>query len=187
MRRISGLVAAMAGIALMSCADKDPVSSLTQDEPIPAAKLTVSNAVTSSCDGPDCRPGFGGPFVQPMDDRVAEEKFTPAAGGTVITDRVQFGRIAISSVEVANLPPGREFELVVVVAPEGVLEFANDVVVESGPILIGDNGLLSVTDFPVGDFLPGTYRVDIVVFPPGDEFPRDFISACNPFPIVTVK
>ena len=88
-----------------------------------------------------------------------------------------------------TVSPGREFELVVVVAPEGVLEFANDVVVESGPILIGDNGLLSVTDFAVGDFLPGTYRVDIVVFPPDpeDSFPRDFISACNPFPIVTVK
>ena len=64
-----------------------------------------------------------------------------------------------------------------------------DVIVESGPIKIGEDGLLRVTDFAVGAFDPGTYRVDIVVFPADseDSFPRDFISACNPFPIVTVK
>ena len=124
-----------------------------------------------------------------MDDRIAEEKFTPAAGGTVITDRVQFGRIAISSVEVANLSPGREFELVVIVGADGDRGFAPVVFVESGPIEIGDDGMLSATDFAVGEFEPGTYRVDILVFPPDSEdaFPRDFISACNPFPVVTVK
>ncbi len=122
-----------------------------------------------------------------MNDRFAVEKFTPAAHGKVRTLTVQDGEIAISRVQIQNLPSGREFEVVVTVGADGDKGFNPVVIVESDPIEIGGNGLLRVTNFEVGTFAPGTYRVDILIFPAGDGFPRDFILACDPAPFVEVR
>jgi hypothetical protein len=130
--------------------------------------------------------GGGKVETDDMNDRFAGEKFAPAANGIVQTRIVQDGEITVASVKIHNLPAGREFEVVVVVGPEGETGFVPDVIVDSGSIMIGGNGRLTVSDLEVGKFAVGTYRVDIFVMPPGDGLERDFILACQPAPFVTV-
>ncbi|MCZ6766184.1 MAG: hypothetical protein O7D32_04555, partial [bacterium] len=119
----------------------------------------------------------GGVENDDMNDRAAVETFTPAARGRVKTVRVQTGEISILKVSAQNLPVGREFEVVVTVGPEGETDFIPVVIVEGDPIEIGRNRRLTVENIAVGSFDPGVYRVDILVFPAGDGFPRDFILA----------
>lgn len=63
MSKMKGLFAAVAAVTMMSCADKDPVSSFNQGEQ--AGKLTLSNAVAGGCETPNCRPGFEPPIPLP--------------------------------------------------------------------------------------------------------------------------
>ena len=125
--------------------------------------------------------------IDDMNDRFGEP-FNPRAGGTVTTRTVQNGSIAISLVQIQNLPSGQEFKVVVAVGADGDTGFAPVVIVEGDPIEIEKNGELRVRDFSVGSFAPGTYRVDILVLRAEQALADfNFISACEPAPFVTVR
>ncbi len=122
-----------------------------------------------------------------MNDRFAIEKFDPPANGFEKTRTTQQGSIEILKVQVHSLGGDREYEVVVTVGVEGETDFDPDVIVESGPILANKGGHFTLKNFDVGDFDPGTYRVDILVMPPGDGIDREFLLACQPAPFVTVE
>ena len=83
-------------LMLMGCGDKDPVSSTGEgDGSLPAAKLTISNRVASTCDGAfwRCRPGFGGgsvtfrPDVPPPPEPIRTRiSFVDDNGSTFVID-----------------------------------------------------------------------------------------------------
>jgi hypothetical protein len=60
-------------LAMAGCSDKDPVSSAptaTEDD-ASAAKLVVSGTkAAGTCEGPGCRPGFGGVSFEEVDALV---------------------------------------------------------------------------------------------------------------------
>lgn len=122
-----------------------------------------------------------------MNDRFAIERFDPPAGGFVKTQLTQQGEIEIRMLQVHGLEPDREYEVVVTVGADGVTVFAPVVIIESDPITANAGGHFVLMNFQVADFDPGTYRVDIIVMPPGEGFPRDFLLACEPFFLVTVE
>ena len=129
-----------------------------------------------------------------MNDRFAiltgGVTFHPPANGDVRTKLVQRGSISIQEVTIKHLGPG-DYGVVVTV---GSLADACDpdtfdpqFSVESSPITVTANGKLALKHFFVGNFPPGTYRVDIIVVPAGTGIGVDFLLACDPFPCVTVK
>ena len=125
-----------------------------------------------------------------MNDRFAILTFHPPANGDVRTKLVQKGSISIQEVNIKHLDPG-DYGVVVTVGsladacdPDA---FAPQAVVESSPITVTANGKLALKHFFVGNFPPGTYRVDILVVPAGTGIGVDFLLACEPFPCVTVK
>ena len=122
-----------------------------------------------------------------MNDRLAIERFDPPARGFVTTQSIQQGAIEILTLQVRGLEPDREYEVVVTVGADGEKEFGPVVIAESGPITVNAAGNFTLTHFHVADSDPGTYRVDIIVMPPGDELARDFLLACEPFFLVTVE
>jgi hypothetical protein len=122
-----------------------------------------------------------------MNDRFAIERFDPPAGGFVKTQLTQQGAIEILMLQVHGLEGDREYEVVVAVGADGETEFCPVVIAESGPISANAGGHFVLTNFHVADFDPGTYRVDIIVMPPGDGLDRDFLLACEPAPFVTVE
>ncbi len=122
-----------------------------------------------------------------MNDRLAIEKFDPPANGFVKTQTTQQGSIEIFLLQVHSLGGDREYEVVVAVGADGETEFAPVVIAESDPILANEDGHFTLKNFHVGDFEAGTYRVDILVMPPGDGLDRDFLLACEPAPFVTVE
>ncbi len=125
-----------------------------------------------------------------MNDRFAGQKFSPPANGHVKTRLVQQGSISIQEVVVKRLGPG-DYGVVVTVGKladgcdPGV--FDPGTVVESSSITVNAAGNFSLKHFFVGDFPPGTYRVDILVVPAGSGLQGDFLLACEPFPCVTVE
>ena len=112
------------------------------------------------------------------------------ARGFVKTETVQRGAIRIKQVHVKGLAPG-EYEVFVNVGTAGVdcnpNNFGGAGSASSAPIMVGQGGGLSLKDFFVGSFSPGTYRVDILVVPVGNGIGGPFLAACQPFPCVTVK
>ena len=122
-----------------------------------------------------------------MNDRFAIEKFKPPAHGLVKTQLTQQGAIEILMLQVHGLEGDREYEVVVTVGADGETEFGPVVITESDPIFANEGGHFKLKNFQVADFDPGTYRVDIIVMPPGEGFPRDFLLACEPFFLVTVE
>ena len=60
MRTLVGPFAAVAILALVSCANEDPLGSHEENGADPSGKLVVSGAVAGDCNRPGCRPGFGG-------------------------------------------------------------------------------------------------------------------------------
>ena len=122
-----------------------------------------------------------------MNDRFAIERFSPPAGGFVKTQLTQQEAIEILMLQVHGLEPDREYEVVVTVGADGVTGFAPEVITESGPITVNAGGHFVLMNFQVADFEPGTYRVDIIVMPPGEGLARDFLLACEPFFLVTVE
>jgi len=122
-----------------------------------------------------------------MNDRFAVEQFDPPARGLVGTHLTQQGAIEILMLQVRGLEPDREYEVVVTVGADGDTEFGPVVIAESGPITVNAAGNFTLTHFHVADSDPGTYRVDIIVMPPGDGLARDFLVACDPFFLVTVE
>ncbi len=122
-----------------------------------------------------------------MNDRFAVERFNPPARGFVTTKSTQQGAIEILMLQVRGLEPDREYEVVVTVGADGETEFGPVVITESDPITANAAGNFTLTNFHVADSVPGTYRVDIIVMPPGEGFPRDFLLACEPFSLVTVE
>ncbi len=122
-----------------------------------------------------------------MNDRFAIERFRPPAHGFVKTQLTQQGAIEILMLQVHGLEGDREYEVVVTVGADGETEFGPVVIAESGPIYVNAGGHFALTNFHVADFDPGTYRVDIIVMPPGDGLDRDFLLACEPAPLVTVE
>ncbi len=122
-----------------------------------------------------------------MNDRFAIEQFSPPAHGLVGTQLTQKGAIEILMLQVRGLDPDQEYEVVVTVGADGETEFGPVVIAESGPIQVNAAGNFTLTSFHVADSDPGTYRVDIIVMPPGDGLDRDFLLACEPFFLVTVE
>ena len=125
-----------------------------------------------------------------MNDRFAIQTFDPPANGHVITKLVQRGSISIQSVVVKNLGPGDYGVLVTVGKLADGCDpntFDPQAAVESPPITANAGGILVLNRFFVGDFPPGTYRVDILVVPAGTGIGGDFLLACQPFPCVTVE
>ena len=129
----------------------------------------------------------GGVQTADMNDRFAVERFNPPARGFVTTKSTQKVAIEILMLQVRGLEPDREYEVVVTVGADGETEFGPVVIAESGPITVNAAGNFTLTHFHVADSDPGTYRVDIIVMPPGEGFPRDFLLACEPFFLVTVE
>ena len=129
-----------------------------------------------------------------MNDRFAEitggVTFDPPANGHVKTRLVQQGSISIQQVIAKRLGPG-DYGVVVTVGnlADGCNPnvFVPQAVVESPPITANAAGNLSLKDFFVGNFPPGTYRVDILVVPAGNGANGPFLLACEPFPCVTVE
>ena len=122
-----------------------------------------------------------------MNDRFANEQFDPPARGFVTTKSTQQGAIEILMLQVHGLESDREYEVVVTVGADGETEFGPVVIAESGPIYVNAGGNFVLTNFHVADSDPGTYRVDIIVMPPGEGLARDFLLACEPFFLVTVE
>ncbi len=122
-----------------------------------------------------------------MNDRFAVERFNPPARGFVTTQSTQQGAIEILMLQVRGLEPDREYEVVVTVGADGETDFGPVVIAESGPITVNAAGNFTLTHFHVADSDPGTYRVDIIVMPPGEGIERDFLLACEPFFLVTVE
>jgi hypothetical protein len=90
--------------------------------------------------------------------------------------------------QVHGLEGDREYEVVVTVGADGETEFGPVVITESDPIYVNEGGHFGLKKFQVvADFDPGTYRVDIIVMPPGEGLERDFLLACEPFFLVTVE
>lgn len=110
--------------------------------------------------------------------------FSPAAGGYVKTELSQSGSIYIEKLKIHNLGADQDYEVIVTVGPDGSADFEPVFIASSGPIHVKQGGFLKVKDLFVGDFAPGTYRVDIIVTYAGGFFP--FLLACEPFPMVTV-
>ena len=125
-----------------------------------------------------------------MNDRFVVQKFDPPANGRVETRLVQQGSISIQKVRVKRLGPG-DYGVVVTVGSlaDGCNPdvFNPQAVVESPPITVNKAGKLALENFFVGNFPPGTYRVDIIVVPAGTGLGADFLLACDPFPCVTVE
>ena len=122
-----------------------------------------------------------------MNDRFADEKFSPPAGGFVATKSTQQGAIEILMLQVHGLEPNGEYEVLVTVGWDGNTEHPGLPAAEIGPITANAGGNFTLTNFYVADADPGTYRVDVIVGPPGEGFDRDLLLACYPFFLVTVE
>jgi hypothetical protein len=126
-----------------------------------------------------------------MNDRFAVETFDPPARGFVKTELVQNGgTIEILKMQMENLEGDRDYTFLVVVGPPvgfAPFHFKEELVRSTS------DGHLKVKNFHVGNFDPGTYRVDILLLQTGatvNSVPQIFdraLSGCDPFPLVTVQ
>jgi hypothetical protein len=171
----AAMAAAVAVVFAVAC-EQNP---LTEPAEVAVAPATLDGLTP----GPSYSMGAigGRPVVADMNDRFATEK--TGANGDARVVLTQEGGIEIRRVKAKGLLPNHAYVLKVTV------DLLGTPTVFSQTTTTNKNGVFQVHNFHLGNFAPGTYRVDIFVThdhasgPPG--FPNDVLGtepllACQP-------